>query len=97
MNSEEQQEQIIIPGENGEEHLFDILFTFDVDETDRSYMVVVPVESPTEEDDEDETQEVLGFRYEDEDGDFKLFEIETDEEWDLVEEMFNTFVEDNNL
>ena len=85
----EEQERIIIPDENGEEHLFDILFTFDVEQTGRSYMVVKPVEAP--EDDDDEYEEVFGFRYEENDGEFSLYPIETDAEWDMVEEMLNTF------
>ncbi|GGH85699.1 uncharacterized protein YrzB (UPF0473 family) [Pullulanibacillus pueri] len=93
-NHDEEQERIIIPDENGEEHLFDILFTFDVEETGKSYMVVQPAESP--EDDEEEA-EVFGFRYEDVDGEFSLFPIETDEEWDIVEEMLNTFVDEEEL
>ncbi len=95
--SQEEQERIIIPDENGEEHLFDILFTFDVEESDRSYMVVSPVEGSEDQEDDEEAQEVFGFRYEDKEGEFNLFEIDTEEEWDLVEEMFNTFVEDNSL
>ncbi|WEG14097.1 DUF1292 domain-containing protein [Pullulanibacillus sp. KACC 23026] len=92
----EEEDRIIIPDENGEEHLFDILFTFDVEETDKSYIVVEPVEA--EEDDDEEEAEVFAFRYEgDLDGDFSLFEIDTDEEWDMVEEMLNTFVDEEDL
>ncbi|MBM7645855.1 uncharacterized protein YrzB (UPF0473 family) [Scopulibacillus daqui] len=90
----EEQDRIIIPDENGEEHLFDVIFTFDVDETQKSYMVVKPVESS---DDEEEMQEVYGFRYEDKDGEFNLYPIETDKEWDMVEEMFNTFLAESDL
>ncbi|TCP32287.1 uncharacterized protein YrzB (UPF0473 family) [Scopulibacillus darangshiensis] len=92
----EEQERIIIPDENGEEHLFDILFTFDVDDTDKSYMVVKPVESE-ETDDDEEMEEVFGFRFEDSDGEFSLYPIETDQEWDMVEEMFNTFLAENDV
>ncbi|MFC7393239.1 DUF1292 domain-containing protein [Scopulibacillus cellulosilyticus] len=92
----EEQDRIIIPDENGEEHLFDVIFTFDVDETEKSYMVVKPVES-TEDDDDEDMQEVFGFRYEDKDGEFSLYPIETDKEWDMVEEMFNTFLAENEL
>lgn len=90
----EDQERIIIPDpETGEEHLFDVLFTFDVEESDKSYMVVTPTEAP----DEDEEVEVFGFRYEDEDGDFKLFAIESDEEWEMVEEMINTYMDEEEF
>lgn len=86
-----EEERIIIPDENGEEHLFEVLFTFDVEENNTSYIAVVPVEQG-----EEEEQEVFAFRYEEEDNedDFKLFAIETDEEWDLVEEMLNTLIDE---
>ncbi|MCO7175636.1 DUF1292 domain-containing protein [Sporolactobacillus kofuensis] len=88
----EEKERIVIPEENGDENLFDVLFYFDVPETNKSYVVVVPSEQV---EDEDEEQEVFAFRYEGEDEDFKLFPIETDEEWDIVEEMINTFSDES--
>ncbi|KGX93536.1 hypothetical protein N781_10915 [Pontibacillus halophilus JSM 076056 = DSM 19796] len=91
--AEEEKERIIIPDENGEEHLFEVLFKFDVDTTGKSYMVVVPAEQQ----DTDEEVEVFAFRYEDnagEEDDLALYQIETEEEWEMVEEMLNTFTED---
>lgn len=88
----EDKERIIVPDENGEEHLFEVLFTFDVDETNQSYIAVVPVEQS-----EDEEVEVYAFRYEEngnDDDDLALFPIETDEEWDIVEEMLATLAEE---
>ncbi|WP_054753385.1 DUF1292 domain-containing protein [Piscibacillus salipiscarius] len=82
---------MIIPDENGEEHLFDILFTFDVDETEKSYLVAVPAEQA-----EQEEQEVFAFRFEESDqneDDLTLYQIETDQEWDMIEEMLNTFTD----
>ena len=40
----EKEERIIIPDENGEEHLFEVLFTFDLDQTEETYVSVVPAE-----------------------------------------------------
>ncbi|WP_078552695.1 DUF1292 domain-containing protein [Bacillus alkalicellulosilyticus] len=88
---EQERERIIIPDENGDEHLFEELFTFSVDETGKSYILLLPV---GEEEDDEEGVEVVAFRYEDkedEDSDIALFPIETDEEWNMVEEMLNTF------
>jgi len=88
----EEKERIIIPDESGEEHLFEVLFTFDVDNTNKSYMVVVPVEQKDEEE-----QEVYAFRYEEPEGnedDLRLFQLDSDEEWDMVEEMLATFSEE---
>jgi len=84
----EEKERIIIPDENGEEHLFEVLFTFDVEEMDRSYIAVIPVEQQDEEE-----VEVFAFRYEEkgaDDNDLALFPLESDQEWDMVEEMLHT-------
>ena len=88
-----ERERIVIPDENGDEHLFEVLFTFDVDATGNSYMVLVDA---SEADNDEEEMEVHAFRYEDKDdeeNDLALYPIETDEEWDIVEEMLNTFAE----
>lgn len=88
----EEKERIIIPDENGEEHLFDVLFTFDVDETNKSYLVAVPAEQA-----EDEEVEVFAFRYEEseeDEDDLTLFQVETEEEWDMIEEMLATLTDD---
>ncbi|MBR3118362.1 DUF1292 domain-containing protein [Oceanobacillus profundus] len=88
----EEKERIIIPDENGEEHLFEVLFTFDVDETGQTYIAVVPAEQA-----DDEEVEVYAFRYEEtDDSDLSLFPIESDEEWDIVEEMLNTLAEEED-
>ncbi|MGJ9457053.1 DUF1292 domain-containing protein [Oceanobacillus sp. CF4.6] len=88
----EEKERIIIPDENGDEHLFEVLFTFDVDETEQSYIAVVPAEQA-----EEEEVEVYAFRFEEqEDEDFTLFPIESDEEWELVEEMLNTLADEED-
>ncbi|SET78081.1 Uncharacterized protein YrzB, UPF0473 family [Oceanobacillus limi] len=91
----EEKERIIIPDENGEEHLFEVLFTFDVDATNQSYIAVVPVEQK-----DDEEVEVYAFRYEEkekEDNDLSLFPIESDDEWEMVEEMLNTLADEEEL
>ncbi len=89
-----EEERIIIPGENGEENLYEVIFTFDIEENNQSYVAVVPVEQA-----EDEEQEVFVFRYEEKDNqdDLMLFSIESDEEWDIVEETFNTLVDQMDL
>lgn len=87
----EEKERIIIPDENGEEHLFEVLFTFDLDQTENSYIAVVPVEQKDEEE-----VEVYAFRYEEkekDDNDLSLFPIESDEEWEIVEEMLHTLAD----
>jgi len=87
-----EKERIIIPDENNEEHLFEVLFKFNIDEMNASYICLLPVDQL----DSDEA-EVYAFRYEEdgnnEENDLKLFPIESDEEWDIVEEMLYTLAE----
>lgn len=92
----EENERIIIPDEDGEERLFEILFHFDIDETGNSYIITTPVE-PTEAEDDEEGIEVFAFRFEEDNDDengLRLFPIESDEEWAMVEEMFYTLTEE---
>lgn len=89
----EKEERIIIPDENGEEHLFEVLFTFDVEQTGHSYIAVIPAEQK-----EGDEVEVFAFRYEEkgnEEDDLALFQIESDEEWEMVEEMLNTLTDED--
>lgn len=90
---EEENERFVIEHE-GEEHLFEELFRYTVDETDTSYIVLIPADQQEAPEDDEEEVEVFAFRYEegDEDsGEISFYPIETDEEWDQVEEMLNTF------
>ncbi|MNU03022.1 hypothetical protein D3C72_2469070 [compost metagenome] len=45
-------------------------------------------------DPEADESDVYAFRYEEEGDDIKLFVIQDDAEWEIVEETFNTFVEE---
>ncbi len=84
---------ITLIDDNGDEQLFEILFTFDSDEFKKSYVFFYPV---GENEDEEEEIDILTYAYiPTEDGGFgELLEIETEEEWDMVEEVFNTFNEE---
>ena len=55
----EENERIIIPDENGEEQLFEILFHFDIEATNKSYIITTPVDQEQTDDDEEEGIEVL--------------------------------------
>lgn len=83
--------QITVIDENGDEQLCEILFTFDSDEFDKSYVLYYPVGA---EEDENEEIEIMASSYvpseDNEHGDLKP--IETEEEWDMIEEMLNTFL-----
>lgn len=86
---EEEPEIIYIPDDEGNEEEFEVIMKFEVDGSDKKYMMVVPTDGADEESDE-----VYAFRYEeDDDGeDLKLFTIDDEEEWNIVEETFNTLM-----
>ncbi|WP_127529657.1 DUF1292 domain-containing protein [Paenibacillus kobensis] len=86
-NQFEEPEIIYIPDEEGNEEEFEVIMKFEVDGSEHKYMMVVPLESNSEEEDE-----VYAFRYEEEGDDLKLYTIEDEEEWNIVEETFNTLL-----
>lgn len=88
MNMQEEPEIIYIPDDEGNEEEFEVIMKFEVDDSDAKYMMVVPVEG-----DDEDGDEVYAFRYEEDGDDLKLYMIEDDEEWSIVEETFNTLVE----
>ncbi|MEJ8304079.1 DUF1292 domain-containing protein [Saccharibacillus sacchari] len=83
----EEPEIIYIPDEEGQEEGFEVIMKFEVDGSDSKYMMVVPLDS-----DNEEADEVYAFRYEEDDDDLKLYVIEDEAEWQIVEETFNTLV-----
>jgi len=87
----EEPEIIYIPDEEGNEEEFEVVMKFEVDGSDQKYMMVVPLNADSDNDSED-AEEVYAFRYEEEGDDLKLYTIENEEEWNMVEETFNTLL-----
>ncbi|WP_281888900.1 DUF1292 domain-containing protein [Paenibacillus sp. YYML68] len=83
---EEEPEIIFIPDEEGNEEEFEVIMKFEVDDSDKKYMMVVPVDA------DEESDEVYAFRYEEDGDDLQLYTIEDEEEWNIVEETFNTLM-----
>ena len=87
---EEMEPEIIyIPDEDGNEEEFEVIMKFEVDGSDKKYMMVVPLDGGG-----DDTDEVYAFRYEEDGDELKLYTIDDEEEWNLVEETFNTLLEE---
>lgn len=87
------EEFITIVDEDGNEELYQILFTFDSQDFDKSYVLLYP--AGTSEDDEVEIQ-AYSFVANEEGNAGDLNPIETDAEWDMVEEVLNTFLADED-
>ena len=83
----EEPEIIYIPDEEGNEEEFEVIMKFELDDSDKKYMMLVPVDAP-----DGEEAEVYAFRYEEDGDDLKLYTIEDEEEWNMVEETFNTLL-----
>lgn len=89
---EAQDNYILVYDEEGNEIMLNVLFTFDSEDFDKSYVVLY------DEDQNDEEEVTLhAFSYTEEtDQQGELQEIESDEEWNMVEEVIATFVEEED-
>lgn len=73
--------------EEGNEVLYEVVLTFKSDETSKSYVIY---KLPGEEE-----EEVFAAIYDEDAKDGgNLIQIESEEEWDMVEEVLNTFLEE---
>lgn len=85
--------QITIVDEEGNEQLCEVLFTFESDEFRKSYVLFQQV-GENEDDEEGPEIHAYAFNPSEEGEDGELIPIETEEEWDMVEEMLNTFYDE---
>lgn len=77
--------------ENGNEVLCEILFTFHSEEFEKDYVLFYP----EGQEDEEGKINVMAASYQEKDGgEGELFEVTTDEEWALIEEMLAAFEND---
>ncbi|MFD2446160.1 DUF1292 domain-containing protein [Bacillus sp. CGMCC 1.16607] len=86
---------ITVVDEQGNEILCEVLFTFDSDEFGKSYVLYYPIGADND-DEEDIEIHASAFIPSEDNQDGELMPIETDEEWDLIEEMLNTFLEEQD-
>jgi uncharacterized protein YrzB (UPF0473 family) len=80
-------EYFFVTNEDGTEEKFEILYEFENHETGYNYMLLIPADENAS---EDEEVEVYPVRYRTE-GDEMIYEtVESDEEWEMIEEVLNT-------
>jgi len=86
--------QLTVVDENGNELLMEILFTFDSDDYNKSYVVYYPAGAENEDEEGNVDLHVSAYvpASNNEGGD--LLPVETDEEWEMIEEVINTFLAD---
>lgn len=76
-----EENKLTVVNEDGTETVMDILFTFENEEYDKQYVLYV--------DPEDDSGQVFVSSYTEEG---ELFSVEAEDEWDMVEEVFQAFV-----
>ena len=81
----DQEKQITIVDGEGKEHLMEILFTYENEERGTKYVFFF---------DPDDPENVIPMRYKD---DGTLEDIDDEEEYDEVEEVFNAYLEDPKI
>lgn len=90
------QDTMTIIDENGEEHVCEVIFTFESPDFKKSY-VLYHVLGEDEDTSEDAQIEIHAASFtptaEGEEGG-ELLAIESDEEWAMIEETFNTFLDE---
>lgn len=89
-HNHDEHEHITLIDDQGNETLYEILLTIDgQEEFGRNYVLLYPAGVA-----EDEDVELQAYAYvENEDGtEGELEQIESDAEWDMIEEVFNTFM-----
>lgn len=94
--SKQNDNMITLVDDQGNESLYEILFTFKSEDYGKSYILLIPAGAEA-----GNQVDVLAFAFDpDENGDAKdaeLYDIESDEEWDMVEGVLDTFLNDENM
>jgi uncharacterized protein YrzB (UPF0473 family) len=85
------QETMTIVDENGNEHVCEVIFTFESEEFKKSY-VLYHILGEDDTDDEEIEIHASSFVPSEDNEDGELMPIEDDAEWEMVEEMLNTFL-----
>jgi uncharacterized protein YrzB (UPF0473 family) len=86
-------QHITVVDDNGNEQLCEVLFTFESEDFGKSYVLYYPIGADENEEEEIEIH-ASAFTPSEEGEDGELMPIETDEEWAMIEEMLNTFLDE---
>ena len=95
-HEQEKPELITLVDEQGNENLFEILLTIDgKEEFGKNYVLLVPVNAEEDENGEVEIQAYSFTENEDgTEGELEPIPEDSDAEWDMIEEVFNSFMEE---
>lgn len=87
---------ITLVDDQGNEALFEVILTIDgMEEFGKNYVLLVPAGAQEDEDNEVEIQAYSYTQNEDgTEGDLQPIPEDADAEWDMIEEVFNSFMDD---
>lgn len=90
-----EEDYLTLIDDNGNESLYEILLTIDgQEEFGKNYVLVMPVDGEEDENGEVEIQAYSFIQNEDgTEGELQAIDENSDEEWDLIEEVFAEFME----
>lgn len=92
MENQNLDNKIIIIDENGSERECEILFTYQHPETQKNYVVLFPLDSL---ENDDEEMDLFAYSFiENEDGNGELFALETEEEYEMINDVIDQFYQD---
>lgn len=96
-NHEHEPEVITLVDDQGNESLFEILLTIDgKEEFGKNYVLLVPAGAQEDDNGEIEIQAYSFNENEDgTEGDLQPIPEDSDVEWDMIEEVFNSFIDEN--
>lgn len=89
MEQEKDYDVIYVADGEGNDLAFEVLFYFEDPNSGQNYVFLLPEEGADGEEDE-----VLAFRYKEEGDQIQLEDVETEAEWDMLDEVFNTLMQD---
>ncbi|MGT2772267.1 DUF1292 domain-containing protein [Streptococcus marimammalium] len=95
-HNNQEHDVITLVDEEGNETLFEILLTIDgTEEFGKNYVLLVPAGAEEDEDGEVEIQAYAFTENEDgTEGELEPIPTDSEAEWDMIEEVFNTFMEE---
>lgn len=95
-NHNDEREMITLVDENGNETLFEILLTIDgQEEFGKNYVLLIPASAEEDENGEIEIQAYSFTENEDgTEGDLQPIPEDSTAEWDMIEEVFNSFLDE---
>ena len=95
-HEQEKPELITLVDEQGNENLFEILLTIDgKEEFGKNYVLLVPVNAEEDENGEVEIQAYSFTENEDgTEGELQPIPEDSEDEWNMIEEVFNSFMEE---